>query len=59
MYNCSEQLYQHKLCLYHGEMQEAQLVMLQSDPVEIKNIGRQVEVRNPEIYTKWCSANGT
>ena len=52
-YNCSEQLYQHKLCIYHGEMQAARSVMLQSDPVEMKKISRKVEVRNPERTKQW------
>ena len=52
-YNCSEQLYQHELCLFHGEAQAARSVMLQTDLVEMKRIGGKVAAQNEERNEQW------
>ena len=55
-YNCSEQLYQHEHCLFHGEAQAARSIMLQMDPVEMKRISAKVVSQNAEREKIWLES---
>ena len=52
-YNCAEQLYQHERCLFHGDAQAARSIMLQSDPVDMKKIARDIAAKDPNREDKW------
>ena len=52
-YNCSEQYYQHELCLYHGQPQATRSIMIQTDPVEMKRIGKKLSSQNVEREKQW------
>ena len=53
VYSCSEQMYQHELCLFFGDAKAARSVMLQSDPVSMKNIGDQMLRMNKVKAEQW------
>ena len=52
-YSCAEQLYQHERCLFHGDARAARSVMLQTDPVDMKKIGRATAFKNPKREDQW------